>query len=96
MVTLVTSARERVVACRHCGCVDDIVRHGSTKGGNPRYRCRACKQTFCLNPGTTAHSEAFKEQVLQAYQERCSMRGVCRLFGISRTTLAHWIEKKSR
>ena len=96
MVTLISPAQEQVIACRHCGSIDDLVRHGYTKGGNSRYRCRACKHTFCRNPGTTAHSQAFKEQVLKAYQERCSMRGVCRIFGISRTTLAHWLEKKSR
>ena len=93
MVTLMTPAFEHVVACRHCGCRDDVVRYGYTKGGNQRYRCLACKHTFCLNPGTTAHPEAFKEQVLRSYQERCSMRGVARIFGISRTTLAEWLEK---
>jgi len=95
MVTLVTPAAETLVACPHCGCVDDVVRHGHTKGGNQRYRCLACKKTFCLHPGTSAPPEAFKQQVLAAYQERCSMRGISRVFGISRTTLADWIEKKS-
>ena len=95
MVTLVPPPTEVVVACRHRGCVDEVVRHGHTKGGNQRYRCLACKHTFCLNPGTTAHSEEFKKQVYAASQERAWMRGVCRIFGISRNTLSAWLKKKA-
>ena len=96
MVTLVTPASEQTITCPHCKDVDSIVRHGRTRGGNQRFRCRACGKTFCLNPGTTAHPDAFKQHVLAACHERASLRGVCRVFGISRNTLADWLEKKSR
>ncbi len=96
MVTLVTPASEQTIICPHCKDVDSLVRHGHTKGGNQRYRCRACSKTFCLNPGTSAHPHQFKQQVLAACHERASLRGVCRVFGISRNTLADWLEKKSR
>ncbi len=79
MVTLATAASEEVVACRHCGCLDDVVRHGFTPGGNQRYRCLACKKTFCLNPGSTAPPPEFRERVLSALQEGCSQRGTCRI-----------------
>jgi transposase-like protein len=95
MVTLVTPASEQTIICPHCKDVDSLVRHGHTKGGNQRYRCRACSRTFCLNPGTSAHPDAFKQQVLAACHERASLRGVCRVFGISRNTLADWLEKKA-
>ena len=41
------------------------------------------------------YSEERKEEIIRAYQERSSMRGVSRTFGISRTTLGKWL-KKSR
>ncbi len=82
------------VCCVSCSS-SDIIRFGTTDGGNQRYRCRACSKTFCLNPGTRAYPAEFKEQVLKAYQERASMRGVCRIFGISRNTLIKWLGEKS-
>jgi transposase-like protein len=93
MVTLITPATKQVVCCRYCGQSQKLVRHGRTSSGNPRYRCLACNKTFCQNPGTAAHPAALKEQVLAAYQERCSMRGIARIFGISRNTLARWVKK---
>jgi transposase-like protein len=78
---------------QHCAA-RSYERH--TKGGNQRFRCRACAKTFCLHPGTTAHPDAFQQHVLAACHERASLRGICRVFGISRNTLADWLEKKSR
>ncbi len=95
MVTLTIPALETLVACRYCGQSEAVIRHGRNRGGNPRYRCLTCNRTFCRNPGTTAHSEAFKQQVLAAYHERSSMRGVCRIFHISRNTLSAWLGEKS-
>lgn len=83
-----------IVCCTHCSS-SDVIRFGTTDGGNQRYRCHACGKTFCRNPGTRAHPQEFKEQVLNAYQERASMRGVCRVFGISRNTLIKWLGEKS-
>ena len=39
-------------------------------------------------------SEAEKEQILSAYRERPSMRGIARLYHISRNTLKHMLQKK--
>jgi transposase-like protein len=40
------------------------------------------------------HTDAFKEWVLVAYQERASMRGIARVFGISGNTLTRWLKEK--
>ena len=37
-----------------------------------------------------------QEDILRASQERPRMRGISRIFGVSRNTLADWIKKKSR
>jgi hypothetical protein len=39
------------------------------------------------------YSEEQKEQILSAYHERSSMRGIERTFGVSRPTLVSWLKK---
>ncbi len=83
------------VACPACA-TQDVIRFGTNASGKQRYRCRACKKTFVEQPHRSRLDDpAFVAQVLAAYQERASMRGVARIFGISRNTLADLI-KKSR
>ncbi len=96
MVTLIQPAQETVVTCPHCLDAASVRRFGAHRGGNPRYQCTACNRTFCRHPGTTAHPPEFRERVLRAYQERASMRGICRTFGISRSTLYAWLGEKKR
>ena len=93
MVTLTSTV---TVQCPHCASSKRVVKAGLHRGGNQRYKCYDCNRTFCRNAGTTAHPDEFKRRVLAAVQEGCSQRGVCRIFGISRTTLAYWLEKKGR
>jgi len=85
-----------VLLCRHCGG-PRLVRNGHAPNGKQRYRCRDCGRAGRPDPGSAAHPEAFRRQVLAAYQERCSnhssMRGVSRVFGVSRNTLADWVKK---
>jgi transposase-like protein len=82
----------QVLQCRYCQS-QNIIKHGRDKNDRQRFRCHDCQRTFRETPGSAAHSEQFKARVLAAYQERCSMRGVSRIFGISRITLADWLKK---
>ena len=95
MVTLTQPGQEITVTCPHCTDAASVRRFGTHRGGNPRYHCKTCNRTFCLNPGTTEHPPQFREMVLRAYQERSSMRGISRTFGISRSTLYAWLGEKS-
>ena len=38
------------------------------------------------------YTEAEKEMIMNAYQERSSMRGVCRIFGVGFPTLSKWLK----
>ena len=71
-----------LATCSTCHS-DHVVRFKHTRNGNQRYRCNNYHKTFCCEPSTNAHSEEFKAMVLAAYHERASMRGTCRIFGIS-------------
>jgi len=78
-------------SCRDCGSLK-IVKNGFNRSGNQQYQCRDCGASKVLNP-QKGYSEARKEEVLRAYQERSSLRGVARTFGVSRQTIASWLKK---
>ena len=82
----------QVLCCRHCQS-QNVIRHGADASGTQRYRCRDCTRTFRAQPKSRTRPEEFQATVLAAYQERASMRGVCRLFGIGRNTLSGWLKK---
>lgn len=84
----------RVVCCPHCGS-EEIVRNGKAPNGKQKYRCKTCKKQSRENPTPHAYPEERREEILRAYEERSSLRGIERTFGVSRTSVIEWI-KKSR
>jgi transposase-like protein len=84
--------RESLVTCPDCQGTE-IIRHGGTETGHQRYRCKRCRGTFSDAP-ERGPTQAFKEQVLAAYQERAPMRGIARTFPISGNTLSAWLKEK--
>jgi hypothetical protein len=40
------------------------------------------------------YTEERKEEILRAYQERSSLRGLRRTFGVSPTTVMSWLKKR--
>ncbi|HEY4388834.1 MAG TPA: IS1 family transposase [Ktedonobacteraceae bacterium] len=79
--------------CSHCQS-DALVRNGHASNGKQRYRCRACGRQSRHNPAPHAYPEARREEILHSYQERSSLRGLTRTFGVSRTTVSSWIKKR--
>jgi len=45
---------------------------------------------------TRRYTPERKEEILRAYQERSSMRGIRRTFGVTRKTLARWLKQKAK
>ena len=83
----------KIIKCYHCGS-EKLKKNGKDAKGKQRYYCKDCHRASLENPNY-GYSEERKEEIIRAYQERSSMRGVSRTFGISRTTLGKWL-KKSR
>ncbi len=71
-----------------------LVRNGHAPNGKQLYRCRSCGQQSHENPTPNAYPEARRQEILHAYQERSSLRGLSRTFGVSRATVSSWIKKK--
>src|SRR5438093_13059717 len=80
--------------CPHCGS-DALVRDGHAPTGKQKFRCHACGRRSRENPTPNAYPEARREEILHAYQERSSLHGLTRTFGVSRTTVSSWIKKSS-
>ena len=79
--------------CSRCGS-ENILKNGKTKQKRQKFVCKACGKYGTLEPKEKYPKEV-KEQILQAYQERSSMRGISRTYGISRNTLSSWLKKKA-
>ena len=77
--------------CRECGSAP-LVKNGHNRCGSQQYLCRECGASKVLLP-KQRHSEERKAEVLRAYQERSSLRGLSRTFGISRKTITRWLKK---
>lgn len=81
-----------IIRCRHCDSIQ-VIRHGYTAKGKQRYKCCGCCRSFVPDPGTTSYTVQAKEQILRAYHERTSLRGLTRIFGVSRQTVSSWLKK---
>jgi len=80
--------------CPHCQS-EALVRNGRAPNGKQKYLCRACHRQSREGPSPHTYPEERREEILSAYQERSSLRGLERTFGVSRTTILAWIKKKS-
>ena len=77
--------------CTKCGS-DVIRKNGLTIGGKQKYHCKACNSYGSVDP-QRGYSKEQRELVINAYTERSSLRGLERVFGISRQTIATWVKK---
>ena len=84
-----------VHGCPHCGS-ERLQKNGHTQRGAQRARCVECKRTFTLSPKGPRHTQTVKDQVLAAYQDRMSIRGLHRTFGVCYTTVMRWLGEKNR
>ena len=68
----------KVAVCTKCGSIN-IVKNGKRPNGQQKFHCHDCNAWGTLNP-KVKYSEERKEEILRAYEERCSMRGIQRTF----------------
>ena len=83
-----------VHVCLRCGS-EKIRKNGHAINGAQRAKCLDCERTFILEPAGPRYAQGFKDQVLAAYQDRMSTRGIRRTFGICYETLMRWVGGKS-
>jgi transposase-like protein len=84
----------KILRCYHCGS-DKLNKHGLTRNGKQRYWCQSCQRSSREDPQVNGYSEAERTEILCAYEERSSMRGLTRTFGVARNTVSGWLKKKT-
>ena len=83
-----------VHVCARCGS-ERIRKNGHAENGDQRARCKDCGRTFILQPKGERYDQKFKDQVTSAYQDRMSIRGITRTFGVCYKTVIRWVGEKS-
>jgi transposase-like protein len=88
----------QVLHCPHCQGTD-IVRHGTTRQGKPRNRCRECREgqgrTFLLDDRYAGQSPEIKEQIVEMAMHASGVRDTARGLNISPTTVIKEFKKRS-
>ena len=83
-----------VHVCARCKS-ERIRKNGHAENGDQRAKCLACGRTFVLQPKGARYDQRFKDQVVTAYQDRMSIRGITRTFGVCYETVLRWVGEKS-
>ena len=81
------------ITCRHCASTDIVKNGRAPNNAKQRYLCHACGRPSRENPSANGYTEERKEEILHSYQERSSLRGLRRTFGVSPTTVISWLNK---
>ena len=75
--------------CVRCESID-LVKNGHDYKGAQKYHCKNCGRYGTLQ-AQTGYSTRVREQVKGAVLERVSLRGIERIFGLSRRTVSRWL-----
>ena len=81
-----------VFRCPECDSTN-VVKNGKNSAGSQQFLCKDCHKSAVMYP-QNQRSQEEKDQILSAYHERPSMRGIARTFHISRDTLKKLLKKK--
>ena len=85
-----------VLHCSHCHGTD-IVRHGQTRQGKQRYRCREQRcagRTFLLDYAYAGQSPEVKRQIVDMAMNASGIRDTARMLHVSPTTVIKELKKR--
>ena len=80
--------------CTKCGS-KNIVKNGHNGSGQQQYYCKDCNAHRILE-SEKRYPEERKGEIIRAYFERASLRGLERIFHVSRQTVSGWLKKNNR
>ena len=63
-------------------------------GATQRYFCHDCRRYSRDAPQPNGYTDSERETILRAYDERSSLRGLTRTFGVARNTVTSWLKKR--
>ncbi len=78
-----------LISCPSCSC-EKIYRHGQSRNGEQRYRCRECGHCFQLDYRYKANKPGVTDKIIEMAMNGSGVRDTSRVLGISMTTvIAH-------
>jgi transposase-like protein len=87
----------QVLHCPHCQGTD-IVRHGHTRQGKQRYRCReqrCASRTFLVDYSYHGQSPEVKRQIVDMAMNASGIRDTARVLHVSPNTVIKELKKKN-
>jgi transposase-like protein len=87
----------QILHCPHCQSTD-VVRHGQTRQGKQRYRCReqcCAGRTFLLDYADAGQSPEVKRQIVDRAMNASGIRDTARVLRISPTTVIKELKKRN-
>jgi len=70
-----------------------VVKNGKNSASSQQFLCKDCHKSVVMDP-QNQRSQAEQDEILSAYHERPSMRGIARMYHVSRNTLKKLLKKK--
>ncbi len=70
-----------------------VLTYGKAPNGKQKYLCHDCGRQSREAPDSNAYEPQRREEILRAYQERSSLRGLTRTLGVSRNIVSRWLKK---
>ena len=86
----------QILHCPHCDGTD-IVRHGQTRQGKQRYRCReqpCAGRTFLLDYTYAGQSADVKQQMVEMAMNASGIRDTARVLHVSTHTVMKELKKR--
>jgi transposase-like protein len=83
------------IPCPYCPQTEPVIKHGVTAAGSQRLEGKACDKTFTPHPIVRTVTPQKEAQILAHFEERTSIRGICRVVGCSPNTV-YAVLKKDR
>ena len=94
MTPLSTTIIKPVEKSTYClYCIGKLYKHGKTREGKQRFRCRDCRKTHIENYSHNGYNPNLNQNIIILTKEGVSIRGTDRLLSISTTTLIARIKK---
>lgn len=74
------------ITCPSCSA-RSIIKHGTTRGGKQRYRCKRCSRQFVITYTYRGHDPGVRQLVLPLSLNGCGIRDISRVLQISTNTV---------
>ena len=80
--------------CTNCQS-NNIVKNGHNSSGKQQYLCKDCGVRRIFE-SEKKYNESRKGEIIRTYLERSSLRGLERIFNVSRQTVSEWLKKNNQ